>query len=168
MICLSIIRPDAASAFDGPRQLYLLTSPQRCSGSTSNLSATTTAWAKLDHLVPRQISDGFDQSRSRLLTMSRPMGGQVAIAVLLGVLVGSCWGAERPAEMLPRTDAARLRQLGLTSEIPTRVREACGKERRRVTVRVLCPKLIPDVPLFRPGGACAGPLPSKRLLHVEL
>jgi hypothetical protein len=125
---------------------------------TSNLSATMTAWAELDHLVPRQISDGFDQSRSRLLTMSRPMVGQVAIAVLLGVLVGSCWGAERPAGVLPRSDSARLRQLGLTSEIPTRVREACGKARRRVTVRVLCPKLIVDVPLFRPGGGLHGPI----------
>jgi hypothetical protein len=90
--------------------------------------------------------------------MSRRRLGQAAIAVLLTALAGSCWGAEHPPEVARHTDAARLRQLGLTSEIPTRVREACEKARRRVTVRVLCPKLIPDVPLFRPGGGLHGPI----------
>jgi hypothetical protein len=56
------------------------------------------------------------------------------------------------------TEAARLSQLGLTSEIPNRVREACEKARRRATVRVLCPKLIPDVPLFTPGAGLHGPI----------
>jgi hypothetical protein len=56
------------------------------------------------------------------------------------------------------TDSAQLSQIGLTSEIPRRVRATCEKARKRATVRVLCPKLIPDVPLFTPGAGLHRPI----------
>jgi hypothetical protein len=51
-----------------------------------------------------------------------------------------------------RLDAARLRRLELTYEIPAQVREACAEAGRLASVRVICPRLIPDVPLTRSEG----------------
>jgi hypothetical protein len=84
--------------------------------------------------------------------------GEAAIALLLSLLVSACWGEESQPESRPSTDAARLNQLGLTLAIPGRVRTACEEARQRATVRVLCPKLIPDVPLFTPGAGLHGPI----------
>jgi hypothetical protein len=79
----------------------------------------------------------------------------MALAMLFG---GACLGEKNSPGQPHSTDAARLSQLGLTSEIPGRVRTACERARRRATVRVLCPKLIPDVPLFTPGAGLHGPI----------
>jgi hypothetical protein len=49
-------------------------------------------------------------------------------------------------------DAAALRRLDLTRKIPKLVREACAEARRLAKTQVLCPKLIPDVPLIRSEG----------------
>jgi hypothetical protein len=38
-----------------------------------------------------------------------------------------------------------LQELGLTAAIPDQVRMACAEARRLATVRVICPRLIPDV-----------------------
>jgi hypothetical protein len=51
-----------------------------------------------------------------------------------------------------RLDSARLRRLELTYEIPAQVREACADARQLARVRVICPPLIPDVPLTRSEG----------------
>jgi hypothetical protein len=40
----------------------------------------------------------------------------------------------------------------LTYEIPAQVREACAEARRQASVRVICPPLIPDLPLTRSEG----------------
>jgi hypothetical protein len=52
-------------------------------------------------------------------------------------------------EQPKRLDAARLRKLDLTYEVPAQVEEACAEARRLATVRVICPPLVPDVPLTR-------------------
>jgi hypothetical protein len=52
----------------------------------------------------------------------------------------------------PALDAARLRRLDLTYEVPALVREACAQARRLAEVRVVCPPLVPDVPLTRSEG----------------
>jgi hypothetical protein len=86
------------------------------------------------------------------------------IALLLSLLVSACWDEEsQPAR--PSTDAARLRQLELTSEIPIRVRAACKRARKHATVRVLCPKLM-DVPLFTPGARLHGPISFKPTYYM--
>jgi hypothetical protein len=43
----------------------------------------------------------------------------------------------------------RLRDLDLTYDVPAQVRHACAEARRLASVRVVCPPLIPDVPLTR-------------------
>jgi hypothetical protein len=97
-------------------------------------------------------------SQADLLVMGRRMLGKAAGAFLSILLAIACWGGGNRPELRPSTDAARLRQLGLTSEIPRRVRAACERARKRATVRVLCPELIPDVPLFTPGAGLHGPI----------
>jgi hypothetical protein len=52
----------------------------------------------------------------------------------------------------PSLDAARLRRLDLTYDVPALVREACAEARRQAEVRVVCPPLVPDVPLTRSEG----------------
>jgi hypothetical protein len=49
-------------------------------------------------------------------------------------------------------NAALLRRLGLTRKIPNLVRKACAEARRLAKTQVLCPKLIPDIPLIRSEG----------------
>jgi hypothetical protein len=86
------------------------------------------------------------------------MPGQAAVALVLTLMAGACWGEKYSPQPRRSTDSAQLSQLGLTSEIPSRVTAACEKARKRAAVRVLCPKLIPDVPLFTPGAGLHGPI----------
>jgi hypothetical protein len=72
-------------------------------------------------------------------------------------LAAGCTGGDRGTEASTRAqveqptglDAARLRALDLTYEVPAQVGEACAEARRLATVRVVCPPLVPDVPLTR-------------------
>jgi hypothetical protein len=52
----------------------------------------------------------------------------------------------------PTLGTARLRRLELTHEVPVLVREACAEARRLAEVHVVCPPLVPDVPLTRSEG----------------
>ena len=82
----------------------------------------------------------------------------VPLVVVLPIAVSGCWHADRETKEPPsiRTDAstprlgtARLRDLELTYQVPAQVRQACAEARMLASVRVLCPRLIPDVPLTR-------------------
>jgi hypothetical protein len=64
-------------------------------------------------------------------------------------------GTSEPKER-PRLARARLRQLGLTRDVPAPVTRACTEARRAATVRVICPRLIPDAPLSRIAGLGGG------------
>jgi hypothetical protein len=85
-------------------------------------------------------------------------------ALLVLVVVGCSWGGGEAGQLDSRVEAehrldpARLRELELTRRIPTPVREACSEARRAATARVLCPKLIPDVPLSKIEGLAGGPM----------
>jgi hypothetical protein len=70
----------------------------------------------------------------------------VALAAAASGCAGSGDEAGRSARTT-RLDPARLRELDLTYEIPGQVRKACASARRLASVRVVCPPLIPDVPL---------------------
>jgi hypothetical protein len=77
-----------------------------------------------------------------------------AMMVCLVVLVAlGCSGAgskrSREVDAGLRLDAKRLHELGLTRKIPRQVRQACAEARRLSSVRVICPKLIPDIPLTK-------------------
>lgn len=72
-----------------------------------------------------------------------------AVAVLALAALG-CSSGEPGEERQPgEVDAAQLRRLGLTRDVPAQVRDACAEARRLATVRVVCPRLVPDVPLTR-------------------
>lgn len=79
----------------------------------------------------------------------------LALLVLLAVSAAGCSKAgdeakaPKATEPALRLDASRLRELELTYEIPAQVRQACTEARRLASVRVICPPLIPDVPLTR-------------------
>lgn len=69
-----------------------------------------------------------------------------------------------------RLSAARLRELDLTYEVPRQVRRACAPARRQATVRVLCPRLIPDVALTQIeglSGAAILPLEERRFYMLN-
>jgi len=68
---------------------------------------------------------------------------------LLVIAVAGCWHNGGESELPQRDDSARLRELGLTRHIPSQVYEACAEARRNASVRVFCPRLVPDVPLLR-------------------
>jgi hypothetical protein len=51
-----------------------------------------------------------------------------------------------------------MRELGLTREIPRGIQRACANARRHATVRVVCPELIPDVPLSKIEGLRGSPI----------
>jgi hypothetical protein len=85
------------------------------------------------------------------------------IALLVTMSAARCRGAahsggsaERSqteaAKVAQRLDAARLRELELTYEVPRQVRQACAEARRLASVRVVCPRLVPDVPLTNIAG----------------
>ena len=82
----------------------------------------------------------------------------VALLLLLALAVSGCWHSGKEAKKptgahanvsATRLDATRLRELELTYHVPQQVREACAEARKLASVRVLCPQLIPDVPLTR-------------------
>jgi hypothetical protein len=72
----------------------------------------------------------------------------VAIFAVLASAATACSQGKGEAE----SSSARLRELGLTRKIPAQVRRACAEARRLSTVRVVCPRLIPDVPLSKVEG----------------
>jgi hypothetical protein len=78
----------------------------------------------------------------------------IVTVVVIGVAALGCAGSDDEASQgrIARLDPARLRELELTYEIPALVREACAGARRQATVRVVCPPLIPDVPLTNSPG----------------
>ena len=69
---------------------------------------------------------------------------------------GSSNGSEPPTRSaegaVRRLDSPRLERLELTYAVPAQVRQACADARRLATVRVVCPPLVPDVPLTRSDG----------------
>ena len=79
----------------------------------------------------------------------------IAVASML-FLAAACTNEAGSPEPSAGTDAARLSRLGLTTEIPGRVRRVCARASERATVRVICPEVIPDVPLFTPGAGLHG------------
>jgi hypothetical protein len=86
-------------------------------------------------------------------------GRLVVLVVLVAVAASGCStsGNEegqtvRKGVRAPALDAARLRRLELTYEVPALVRRACAEARRPAEVRVICPPLVPDVPLTRSEG----------------
>jgi hypothetical protein len=78
----------------------------------------------------------------------------IVTVVVIAVAALGCGGSDDEASqgLTTRLDPARLRELELTYEIPALVREACAGARRQATVRVVCPPLIPDVPLTNSPG----------------
>ncbi len=77
----------------------------------------------------------------------------------LSLALVSCAGSSKSAESstvsegnLRRLGSASLQELELTYEIPSQVQEACADARRLASVRVICPPLVPDVPLTRSEG----------------
>lgn len=77
-----------------------------------------------------------------------------AFFALLTLVAAGCGSgddrtAEERAEQMRPVDGARLRALGLTRRIPRQVRQACAEARRLAKTPVVCPRLIPDIPLTR-------------------
>jgi hypothetical protein len=79
----------------------------------------------------------------------------VTFGLLFGLLAASCTGDVGPptASATPRLDAQRLRELQLTRLIPKQVSEACTEARQFAKVPVLCPELIPDIPITHMKGS---------------
>lgn len=79
----------------------------------------------------------------------------VTFGLLLGLLAASCTGDVGPptASATPRLDAQRLEELQLTRLIPEQVSEACAEARQFAKVPVLCPELIPDIPITHMEGS---------------
>ncbi len=69
---------------------------------------------------------------------------------LVACLTSACGGdnkrSPQPAGPPPLT-SERLHELELTRRVPDQVRKACDEARRVARVRVVCPELIPDIPL---------------------
>lgn len=65
----------------------------------------------------------------------------------------------RQSQAATRLDSARLKELDLTYDVPPLVREACADASRRAAVRVVCPPLVPDVPLTRSPGLWGSSVP---------
>jgi hypothetical protein len=67
-----------------------------------------------------------------------------------------------------RLEPARLRELELTYHVPALVRDACAGARRKATVRVVCPPLVPDVPLTNSPGLWGSIVPPDEPLSYML
>jgi hypothetical protein len=86
-------------------------------------------------------------------------GWLVVLLVVVAVAASGCSGSgdeegqtvRKPAPA-PALDTARLRRLELTYEVPALVRKGCAEARRLAEIRVICPPLVPDVPLTRSDG----------------
>jgi hypothetical protein len=74
------------------------------------------------------------------------------LACLCLALISCSGKGDSARSMERRLDSERLAELELTYEIPAQVRQACAAARRQAQVRVVCPRLIPDVPLTRSAG----------------
>jgi hypothetical protein len=113
-------------------------------------------------------------------------GALVSLLVFFGLGAAGCLhsgGEAKPqhggseAKERPRLDSARLSQLGLTRTIPRQVGRVCTEASRAATVRVVCPRLVPDAPLSSAGASVLlnerrfyeldfnTPGPRKRLQH---
>ena len=75
--------------------------------------------------------------------------------MLFGLLAASYTGDVVPptASATPRLDAQRLEELQLTRLIPEQVSEASTEQRQFTKVPVLCPELIPDIPITHMEGS---------------
>jgi hypothetical protein len=102
-----------------------------------------------------------------------PAGRRIAILMMsLGLLLGACTHkAPGPRETstpdASRLDAGQLLELGLTREIPNQVLEACAEARRLATVRVLCPELVPNIPITNMEGSYGSIVPTAQT-HVYM
>jgi hypothetical protein len=87
--------------------------------------------------------------------MGSPRRRGVTFGLLFGLLAASCTGDVGPptASATPRLDAQRLEELQLTRLIPEQVSEACTEQRQFTKVPVLCPELIPDIPITHMEGS---------------
>lgn len=65
----------------------------------------------------------------------------------------------------PLLDNARLSRLSLTHDIPAQVRRVCAEASRAATVRVICPKVIPDAPIRSSGPTV--PLDERRFYELD-
>ena len=77
------------------------------------------------------------------------------LGLLFSLLAATCTSDDRrpTASGTPRLDALRLEALQLTRSIPEQVGEACAEARQFATVPVLCPELIPDIPVTHMNGS---------------
>lgn len=77
------------------------------------------------------------------------------LGLLFSLLAATCTsdGRRPTASATPRLDAQRLEALQLTRSIPEQVGEACAEARQFATVPVLCPELIPDIPITHMNGS---------------
>jgi hypothetical protein len=76
----------------------------------------------------------------------------LAGVLCLSLALTSCSGGDSTEPKQRRLDSARLAELDLTYKIPAQVQQACSEAGRLARVRVVCPGLIPDVPLTRSAG----------------
>jgi hypothetical protein len=81
------------------------------------------------------------------------------LACLCLALISCSGKGDSARSMERRLDSERLAELELTYEIPAQVRQACAEARRQAQVRVVCPRLIPDVPLTRSAGLWGAIIP---------
>ncbi len=119
-------------------------------------------WSAACSLAARSYGSARRQDFRRAATRRESMRRSlVAFLVLLPVALSGCSNADtevtKPASTrtkasAPRLGTARLRDLELTYHVPAQVRQACAEARRLASVHVLCPRLIPDVPLTRIAG----------------
>jgi hypothetical protein len=91
-------------------------------------------------------------------SIARLARGRAILTVLVGVLGAGCTGEDgRPAptspSAVPRLTAERMTELRLTRVIPDQVPMACEEARRLVTARVICPVLIPNIPITTTKGS---------------
>jgi len=101
------------------------------------------------------------EPRSLAATRAAAAGAVIGIAALacvVAVLATSSGGrppptpaGDGPTAREP-ADVAALERLGLTRQVPRLVSKACAEARRLAKTRVVCPELIPDIPLTRSPG----------------
>ena len=86
--------------------------------------------------------------------------------LVVAFVAAACSGSDSEADRATRQSgpatrlgSARLQELDLTYDVPPLVREACAGASRQATVRVICPSLVPDVPLTRSVGLWGSVVP---------